>query len=330
MNKGRSYSQPADQPRAPKLQCPECKKSYSREAKLKEHIEKNHYLCTRDSKQYDLTLEDELKTFTAASEYLRDILDGRTFPVLGGDQDQFLKRLKESRVLIGCDWRQVFMDFHSFITMGLPYYDTNFCPTLLIDFLWHAVITKGHLKLDIPHCAKVRTPEEDHIRYLYFCEVFKAKTGRAPYTGNVLNLQCPTDEELSHVADQLRDLPGQIMENERQKDAMIQAAQATIQAAIQAAIQAQQAEAQRREKESLDIMMKERARRIAIQEAYEAELENDRRNFSKSINIDLPMEAYLRYKVIARNHPDVSKKECVMMARTGSHTCFRCDPVSTC
>lgn len=67
MDKGRSYCQSADQPRTPKLQCPECKKSYSRGAKLKEHIEKNHYLCTRDSKHYDLTLEDELKTFTAAS-----------------------------------------------------------------------------------------------------------------------------------------------------------------------------------------------------------------------------------------------------------------------
>ena len=212
MNHGRLYPPDphADSRPIIKSRCPECKKRFSRD-KLKSHVESEHYLCTRNAQQHYLNEEDEIRIYYAASQYLRDILGGRIFPRLSGDQRRFLERLKETRALIECDWRRVFKDFHDFISMGLPYYDTNFCPTLHIDFIWHAVIVNDLIDLNIPHCAKERTEQEDQLRYDYFCKVFLAKTQRFPYTKTVTANTVPAStEEMYQVADQLKALADQL------------------------------------------------------------------------------------------------------------------------
>jgi hypothetical protein len=225
-----------------------------------------------------------------------------------------LERLKETRVLIGCDWRQVFRDFYTFITMGLPYYDTNFCPTLLIDFMWHAVMVKGHITLDIPHCAKERTPEEDHRRHLYFCDVFKAVTGRNPYTGSG-STESIKNMDLYQVADQLRDLPGQIIEEERQK---------TERKQLERQMQAE--EAQRRAADARRRQLEEQAQREALEAARRATLEAERVDLAKEFKTIITMSDYLRYKVISEHHPALDAYTCIIMATRRSHHCQLCDP----
>lgn len=314
MESGRSYTSVQPNPdvkaKSVRFNCPECKKNYVKEAKLKAHIEKMHYLCTRDSNRYYLDLEDEIKIYTAASDYLHDILAGCTFPVLGGDQERFLARLKETRVLIGCDWRRVFRDFKAFINMGLPYYDTNFCPTLLIDFMWHAVMAKGHIVLKIPHCAKDRTPEEDHLRYLYFCQVFKHQTGREPYTGSDNQ---SADADLYNVVNQLRELPVKIVDEMKQQER-------------------EKAEAAQRRAEE-EVKRVEEAKRRAIEEKQKYD-QREREKWAELLKLSAEYKdlfdgfgwcEYLRYKVISHNHPAHSTREQMMMIKK-DHSCKLCDP----
>jgi hypothetical protein len=87
-------------------------------------------------------------------------------------------------MLVHCDWTRALLNLERFLKMGLPYYDTNFCPSLLIDFLWHAFMLDGHdvkLGIIIPHCSTARTAEEDQKRYQYFCKVYTHWYGEGPY-----------------------------------------------------------------------------------------------------------------------------------------------------
>lgn len=105
-------------------------------------------------------------------------------------QHKFAQRIFEDNLLGRCDWKLVMEDLYSFIMLGLPYYDTNFCPTLPIDFLWHAMMQKPNFYQNyfksislkpIPHCIIERSEEEDLQRYEYFLKVFEYYNDRKPY-----------------------------------------------------------------------------------------------------------------------------------------------------
>lgn len=49
-------------------------------------------------------------------------------------QSLFAKRLLKKNLHL-CDWNLIMNDLENFFNCGIPYYDTNFCPTLSIDFL---------------------------------------------------------------------------------------------------------------------------------------------------------------------------------------------------
>lgn len=98
--------------------------------------------------------------------------------------EKFLTRFpNETKV----DWQLAMKDLEGFFQLGLPYQDTNFCPSLMIDFMWHSLMqtpelyeqicskSTGHL---VPHCVSARSDEEDEERYQYFLDVFKHRHGR--------------------------------------------------------------------------------------------------------------------------------------------------------
>jgi hypothetical protein len=186
---------------------PGCRKKFKKEDSLKTHIETNHFYNTRGNNHFEFDSETKIKIYEIASRYVRTIhlsvedqlkallpqLDNPSeedMTRIAIAQKEFAEKLFNLNFFIECDWEKVMKDFQCFIRMGLPYYDTNFCPSLPIDFLWHALmqdralykeICKKSCKQIIPHCEKERTKEEDEKRYQYFLKVFRERFSRNPY-----------------------------------------------------------------------------------------------------------------------------------------------------
>jgi len=311
MNQGRSYLTPPAQ-----LICPECKHIFYHAHKLKSHIESQHYLATRRFHKYtNLDLNDELKIYTAASHFLHDLLFNNSNP-------HYLQHLKQSRLLIHCDWRLAFRDFYTFINMGLPYFDTSFQPTLLIDFLLQAVILKGHF---VPLAFASPFYPFNQQKYLYFRDVFLDLTNREPY----IPTPCSDDnDDLYPVVEQLRNLPSQILQE--------------IQDKAEAAKKLKEAKDERSRKESEAIKKaiedtrkeveaeKEAARRKVIDNAksrIKTYDESAYRAFKTYCGrISPTVEQCFRYQTISTNHPTLDTYTHILMATVQLHQCRLCDP----
>lgn len=203
------------------LKCPICNKKYKSEKKRQEHVEKSHYYSTRNSNLVCFDHELRSKIYTLADNYLsllcqlenlgRDEIlcdpkmlqscknllpqeHGKNITLeealrMSTAQQTLAKRFFNEN-LLRCNWEDVMNDLEKFFQMGLPYYDTNFCPSLPIDFLWHSLMQDYDLYSKIcqescheimPHCAIERTESEDQKRHEYFVEVFQHKFGRTPH-----------------------------------------------------------------------------------------------------------------------------------------------------
>ena len=204
--------------------CPviKCNRKYKREDKLKKHVEKDHYFETRNRNYF--SFDDSLRSeiFNLAEGYIQTLYEisnvtvenleihpeirttcKNLLPQILGketkeEENELLRMLKAQQTLASklfkfiktCDWEKVMNDLECFFRLGLPYYDTNFCPSLPIDFLWHSLMQNPILykevcekscKVIMPHCNQPRTKEEDNKRYEYFLEVFQNTFRRTPY-----------------------------------------------------------------------------------------------------------------------------------------------------
>ena len=208
----RVYTLPSSKSKV-KLGCPvnDCNRKYSHTDRLKRHIETDHFYETRSRNYICFTYEIKSKIYKLASEYVKVLykisksdtpdeygkysaikllphekIDDNELARIVQAQVTFSKRLFQMCDLEKCDWERVIGDLESFFRLGLPYYDTNFCPTLLIDFLWHALMQNPELYSKVcekscgeimPHCKIERSEDEDKARYEYFLRVFKKKYG---------------------------------------------------------------------------------------------------------------------------------------------------------
>jgi len=195
------------------LQCPCCNKKYKSDARRQQHVEKDHYFETRNTNHFKFDHNIKAQIYNSAASYIMKLYEIKKDPYyeealaknllpqlyhkeipedelnrISITQQSFAKNLLEEN-LYQCDWITIMDDLERFFNMGLPYYDTNFNPTLTIDFLWHAMMQCSDLYIDIckkslgtimTHCSKIRTANEDLKRYEYFMDVFKNKFGRSP------------------------------------------------------------------------------------------------------------------------------------------------------
>lgn len=197
------------------LQCPSCNKKYKSDIKRQQHVEKDHYYNTRYSNHFKLSPEVRAQIYESASSYIVELYEirkdedyGESFaknllPQLSDEllsnSSEDLKRIMAAQRsfatnfldqnLLSCDWNSVMNDLEKFFNMGLPHYDTNFCPTLAMDFLWHALMQLPDLYIEIcnkscsqimPHCNIQRTEQEDIQRHEYFLKVFQNKFYKLP------------------------------------------------------------------------------------------------------------------------------------------------------
>lgn len=203
MDTGRDYSKTKSKGAVPQIACPirSCNKKYTREEKLKKHIEKDHFFETRNSNNFRLGLDYKIEIAALLKKYIAELVtlaNGGTvdaknlshiYPNTPPEEAaklhyEFAVKVCSKTILEVCNWEIAFDDFAAFLRMGLPYYDTNFCPTLIIDIVWHATMTSPRLyeelcsktvKSKVPHCHHPRTLEEDRLRHEYFLEVFRRK-----------------------------------------------------------------------------------------------------------------------------------------------------------
>ena len=314
--------------------CPECRKTYKVEAKLKSHVEKEHYYCTYNPYPiYDyvlITYEMKIPILIAASQYLREILDGQDFPVLGGNQKRFLDRIIQDRILIGCDWDRAIGDFYCFMRMGTPYYDTNFCPSLIIDFLWHATIVKKPTQYgtedpifpSIPHCAKERTDEQDRLRYKYFCDVFRVKFSHDPYEGNISDNSTPASiEEMYQVVDQLKTLADQYTANIKARQEALMVENERLKAAE--LLRLEQVRAAERLKQARIKEAEGLLKQIRVED-LDHKNEANRHALGQALGVEITMAKYLRYKLISKNHPTLDHLTLSFMIN--NHSCRLCNP----
>jgi len=202
--------------------CPalKCRKKYKTEEKLKKHVEIAHYYETRNYRpSFWFTKEQKIKIYTLAKDYAKLL-----YGLYIGSPEALIEELTQSSInllpqhwgvpveqreiermsraqiafaknffsfdLSKCDWEMVMEDLKCFFALGLPYYDTNFCPSIFIDFLWHSCmqdqmfyteICKENLAYGelIPHC--IEREDMENKRFSYFLEVFSRRYGRLPY-----------------------------------------------------------------------------------------------------------------------------------------------------
>lgn len=199
------------------LKCPveKCNRKYKREDKRQQHVEKEHYFETRNDNTFKFTHDIRAKIYESAASYIvklyeinNGIDDGKVsaknlLPQFYNKEisSEDLKRITQAQLsfaekllnenLYSCDWICIMNDLERFFNMGLPYYDTNFCPTLTIDFLWHALMQNPDLYINIcqkscieimPHCNNDRTENEDTKRYEYFLKIFQFKFKKMPHS----------------------------------------------------------------------------------------------------------------------------------------------------
>lgn len=192
-----------------------CNKKYRTEKKRQQHVEKNHFYETIRSNSVKFSNTIRAQIYDLASTYIEtlyEITENKQYgessaknllPQLYGTevnqieleriittQATFAERLLKENLFL-CDWDSVMNDLECFFQMGLPYYDTNFCPTLPIDFLWHALMQNPNLYVDIcnqfvsqiiPHCNNDRSLDEDAKRHIYFLDIFQHQFKKFPYT----------------------------------------------------------------------------------------------------------------------------------------------------
>jgi hypothetical protein len=239
----RNYSNKPANNKGALFNCPvaTCKRKYKREEKLKQHIEKDHYYDTRNSNNFKFDHNIRAQIYDSAASYIIELYEIRKcyetdiyygellaknlLPQLYGKevtkedlnrimdaQGSFAKKLLEEN-LLSTNWDLVMNDLECFFNIGLPYYDTNFCPTLTIDFLWHAMMQRPDLYVEIckkscieimPHCNSYRTEDEDTKRYQYFMEIFKHKFYRLPCPFSS-QLEVFSSEDIKHVFKDLCD-----------------------------------------------------------------------------------------------------------------------------
>lgn len=198
-----------------------CKRKYKSEERVKKHVEEKHFYNTRNQNwKFNFNKKTKANIYELAAKYAKvihriskmneqEVIDivksnpddemimyaKNLLPQKYGKkinteeltriaiaQHKFSRRIINENLLGRCNWTDIIIDLEAFFRLGLPYYDTNFCPTLPIDFLWHSLmqdpklykkICKESCGEIIPHCSILRSDEEDINRYEYFLKVYE-------------------------------------------------------------------------------------------------------------------------------------------------------------
>jgi len=191
-----------DQPKKQKVplpfSCEWCTKKYKTKEKYENHILDRHPFASKYKNTATFTLNEKL--------WLLDAIDGYSSVLINGGNDFVLATMNiEATPAIHATFRERIMphlpallsdgpqilriiaDFEAFLNLGIPWRGGNFCPSMLIDLVWHSamqnrekyeMLCKRFMNGASPLSHCVAPEEESEERFKYFEKQFKHQHNR--------------------------------------------------------------------------------------------------------------------------------------------------------
>lgn len=196
--------------------CPKCNKKYKTADKFEKHVDENHPFLTFDKNSAKLSLEDKFYLLDCFEEYSNVLImvpDDTNIQFINASQkllpgilepspDEvkrmtenhivFRQRIIESQLLAKMLSSEIniflaFDEFERFLNLGKPWKGGNFCPSLIIDLIWHSAmmntekytdICERFVKRILPHCLIENEGQHDK-RFEEFMNHFKRDHNRS-------------------------------------------------------------------------------------------------------------------------------------------------------
>jgi len=141
-------------------QCPWCNKKYKTLERMGIHIAKIHPFDTLNANRKKISVKYKLLMLESLQQYiwaLRDNLQDKynkqlsqTVETHAAFRNKCLEADLFNKLLTnGANMETAFEQFEMFLNLGRPWQGGNFCPSLLIDLIWHAAL------IDQPHYEKL-------------------------------------------------------------------------------------------------------------------------------------------------------------------------------
>lgn len=194
----RNGSPPRKAHKSPQFACQWCTKKYKSKEKYEQHVTTHHPYAALYKNTQVLTLEERLWLLDELERYASFEQFDLTTARLGVSHEthaEFRRRITHDGLLdrILSDARQILRlldEFQAFLNLGMPWHGkSNFCPSLLIDLIWHSAMQNQERYIDLcvrfmgvfklTHCVSTEQ-DPDQVRFQEFVRQFQHQH-RRPY-----------------------------------------------------------------------------------------------------------------------------------------------------
>lgn len=201
LDNGRAEAKQRQQ-KQPQFHCNWCTKKYRTQQKYDAHVDSHHPFAAFKKNTVEFTLDEKLWLLDELETYIGMLLqenkDTFVFATckLGGELERMLpihttfkERIMPHLDKILSNGPQVIRivdEFRAFLNLGLTRRGDNFCPSLLIDLVWHSAmqdkerylaLSNRFLGQPLPHCLAEN--DGDDMRFNEFAKQFHHQHGRA-------------------------------------------------------------------------------------------------------------------------------------------------------
>ncbi len=135
--------------------CNWCKSKFKKYAKYEKHVAKKHPFAAQRKNTVTLHLGEKLWLLDELERYVRILVTGSTADFEKATQalsvddrmvtihSEFRERILpqiDKIISSGPQLLRIIDDFQAFLNLGIPWNGGNFCPSLLIDLVWHSAM----------------------------------------------------------------------------------------------------------------------------------------------------------------------------------------------
>ena len=199
MQQNLGNDQPKEQRVPLPFSCEWCTKKYKTREKYESHVSDRHPFAAKFKNTATFTLNEKLLLLDAIDGYSKVLVAGR-----GNDFDTatmnigatpaihatFRERIVGHLPALLSDGQQllrIIADFEAFLNLGIPWRGGNFCPSMLIDLVWHSAmqncekyetLCKRFMNGASPLSHCIAPEEESEERFKYFEKQFKHQHNR--------------------------------------------------------------------------------------------------------------------------------------------------------
>ncbi len=189
-----------DNKKAPSFHCKWCAKKFKTQQKYEKHVLYQHPFAAMKKNTLRLELAEKMWLLDELERYSNILIGGdasdlkratqmlgdgdRMVPIHGVFRERILPHLNKA-LSSGDQVLRIIDDFQAFLNLGIPWRGGNFCPSLLIDLVWHSAMQNQEryvamctrfLGQPLSHCLVENDGNEE--RFEEFVKQFKHQHGR--------------------------------------------------------------------------------------------------------------------------------------------------------